>query len=425
MINSENYHFEIWKRKHEKLCNALQGEQIEGIELLELLYHCQRDVDSMVRNKKPLDNKLQNAVKRIEKLQRINQHLEAITTQLIKNNKISKAEAITSYSVQLDNGSLKWGKLVLVNYVQKMRKQEGEDYLIPEIIATPVWQKIQHCIVPKLCLWHIAFLINPYSVISSGRKRKQIMMDLYDAIQSGVLKANTTPPRIPKMIDEGQTIDRWEIHINDFEEAIDNGYLRSYFSHGLNLWKSYLAKRSQGLGRLENPEPLLNESLVIRGEGKKFYSALGENLKKQKGVKDNSKAFQEAMYQVANNNSENYRIYDALDEYEEKKQDAYIVKEQSVQENSLEQDDKTENDVAWRLKEGKGEVYDFFEDAYRAFLRKYKKQPRKSTLWHSLINGLLPDYDIKYDKEKELITFAGRALRKENFYKHYNKYLPK
>jgi len=301
--------FEFWKVRNKKFCEALKGE---GENFIVWYYLAKKEIKYILSGGYKIDSKnVDETIKAIEDLKIVRDVLNEIADKLRDSGEVDKGLSVLGFVWQLDNDDLKWSKRKLANYAKKQHQKYGADYEIPEIIMGETWGKIKHCIVPKLRLWHIAFMIDPFNLWGKADHTKAIMTDLYDAIESGCLNANTSPPKIPKMIDEGQTIDRWEITLKDFKTAIYSGCMKDYFKPYIKVWESYIKVRTRAFGRIENPEPFLKESLEMTGnavDSDDFIKALFSNIRSQKeqGINDKSKAFQDAMKAVEP--IEGYRI---------------------------------------------------------------------------------------------------------------------
>ena len=313
--------FNFWKVTNEEICNALKNQ---GEQFIAFVYFAEKQVkDTLSGGYKVDSNNISEVIEALEALKVVCDSLTVISKRLLDKEKVEPAWAITSFILSIENNELKYGKRKIANYANQQHQKYGADYEIPKIIRGETWEKIKHCITPKLRLWHIAYMIDPFNLWGLGDHKKKIMTDLYDAIDSGCLNANTSPPKIPKMIDDGQTIDRWEITLKEFKAAIDSGCMESYFKPYIQVWESYLKIHTRAFGRIENPEPFLSESLELTGSAinsDAFHKNLFSNISKQKeqGINDKSKAFQDAMKAVEP--IEGHRIIDALDEYEQSEQ---------------------------------------------------------------------------------------------------------
>lgn len=314
---AEKIHYKFWKNKNSKLCETLLEEE-EG--LIGLLFYSQRQVNSLITNSSALNsNNIKWAIKAVESLKNVNGFLKTIYSRLLKTGEQNKAQEIFRYSIGLEGTEIKWAKKKIANYAIEQHKKHGAKYNIPLLVKDKTWRKIEHRIGTKLCFWHIAFMVHPCNAVGAERIRKNIMIDLYDAIESDCLIANRCPPKISKMIDDGQTIDRWEITISDFKKSIELGCMKDYFKSYISVWESFTASdiHTHRFGRLENPEPFLQEGIEMTAsamDAKEFHKELSANIRSQKeqGINNINKAYTDAMKTVER--IEGYQIIDSLDE---------------------------------------------------------------------------------------------------------------
>lgn len=317
LSDREQMRFNIWCVRNVGLCDALQGDEA----LLMMVYRAVTDVRSIYLSGFIIneDNVLK-VEKAIKHLMDVNEILDGIKKKLLDDGFVEDAKKILMFSVGLDNGDLKWSKRKLSNYANEMHKKIGAKYEIPELVESEIWGNLKHGIVPKLCIWHISYLVCPTDMLGSSRLRKQIKMDLFDAIQSGWLVGNTNPPKLPNIIGTDE-VDRWEVHIDDFKRSLSSHSLKRYFEGYEKVWESFLEVRTKPIAFLENPEGLLDRALDMTGnavDAKDFWDALQNSLQNQGEERDFSRAFDQAISQVEKEKADKgYKVVNAFDEYQE------------------------------------------------------------------------------------------------------------